>query len=164
MSERAYAGWVAEIAETLVEDRRALIAFARQAPPEFWELPSAVDGWTNHDVLAHVSGGNDQLVQIALRGVISRKPLGPEMWSIDTDAANARGVAARRGWPIERVISELEDGGEELRDLLSELSDDDRTASIGSPTMRLGDFLRIVGAERHDREHLRDLRGGDGGG
>ena len=61
MSERAFAGWVAEIAETLVEDRRALIAFAREAPPEFWELPSAVDRWTNHDVLAHVSGGNDQL-------------------------------------------------------------------------------------------------------
>lgn len=159
MSERAFASWVADIAETLVEDRRALIAFARSAPPEFWERPSEVEGWTNRDVVAHVSGGNDQLLQIALRGVISRKPLGPEMWSIDTDAANARGVAARRGWPIERVIAELDEGGEELQELLSELGEDDRTASIGSPTMKLGDFLRIVGEERHDREHLRQLRG-----
>ena len=159
MAERIYADWVAEIAETLVEDRRALIAFAREQPLAFWDEASAVEQWTNRDVLAHVSGGNDQLVQIALRGVISRKPLGPEMWSIDTDAANARGVAARRGWPIERLIAELEEDGDELQDLLSELSEDDRTASIGSPTMRLGDFLRIVGEERHDREHLRQLRG-----
>jgi hypothetical protein len=82
------------------------------------------------------------------------------MWSIDTDAANARGVAARRSWPIERVIAELEEGGEELRELLSELGDEDETASIGSPTMKLGDFVRIVGHERHDREHLRQLRSG----
>lgn len=160
MSERAYAEWVAEIAETLVEDRRALIAFARERPVEFWDRASGVEGWTNRDVLAHISGGNDQLVQIALRGVRSRKPLGPEMWSIDTDAANARGVAARRSWPIGRVIAELEEGGEELRELLSELGDEDETASIGSPTMKFGDFLRVVGHERHDREHLRQLRSG----
>jgi len=160
VSERAFAPWVAEIAQTLVEDRRALIAFARAAPPEFWERASAVEGWMNRDVLAHVSGGNDQLLQMTLRGVISRKPLGPEMWSIDTDAENARGVAARREWPIERVIAELEDGGEEIAELLSELGDEDRAASIGSPVMKLGDFLRLVGEERHDREHLRELGGG----
>jgi uncharacterized protein (TIGR03083 family) len=158
--ERAFPEWVREIAETLVEDRRALIAFARSAPPEFWDRASAVEGWTNRDVLAHVSGGNDQLLQIALRGVISRKPLGPEMWSIDTDAANARGVAVRREWPIDRLIAELEEGGEEITELLSELGDEDRTASIGSPVMKLGDFLRLVGEERHDREHLRELGGG----
>jgi uncharacterized protein (TIGR03083 family) len=156
MSGRTYAEWVAPVARQLAEDNAALLVFARAQAPEFWERPSVVEGWTNRDVLAHTGGGNDQLLQIALRAAISNKPLGPEAWDVDTDGANERGVAARRGWPIERVITEIEEAAEETQDLLSELTDEHRSVRNGS-SITLEQFLRIVQAERHDHEHLQQL-------
>jgi len=157
MRERAYAAWVEPIARTLAEDNRELLGFVRAQPREFWDRQSVAEGWTNRDILAHVGGGNDQLVQIVLRAVISHKPLGPETFDIDTDAANAHGVEERRSWPLERVIAEIEEGEEETQYLLSQLSDTDRDVRGGSP-MTLGDFLRIVQKERHDHLHLQQLR------
>jgi uncharacterized protein (TIGR03083 family) len=154
---RSFASWVEPVALQLAADRRDLIAFVRNAPPDSWGRPSGVEGWTCHDLLAHVSGGNDQLLQILLRAVISGKPLGGEAFGTDTDEANARGVEARRSWPIERVIAELEEGGEEVQELLSQLTEAHRNLRSGAP-MTLGDFLRIVHHERHDREHLEQLR------
>lgn len=157
MPERSFAASVEPVARTLAADNRELLAFARAQPLEFWDRPSVVDGWTNRDILAHTGGGNDQLLQIFLRAVIARKPLGAETFDIDTDAANARGVERRRAWPIERVIAEVEEGGEETQDLLSQLTDADRDVRSGAP-MTLGDFLRIVHHERHDHLHLQQLR------
>jgi len=155
--QRNFAAWVEPIARTLAEDNRELMEFARAQQSEFWERPSVVEGWANRDILAHVGGGNDQLVQIVLRAVISHKPLGPETFDIDTDAANAHGVEERRAWPIERVIAEIEEGEEETQYLLSQLTDADRDARAGSPAT-LGDFLRVVHEERHDHLHLEQLR------
>ncbi|MEX2227820.1 MAG: maleylpyruvate isomerase N-terminal domain-containing protein [Dehalococcoidia bacterium] len=157
MSDRSYVEWVAPIARTLAQDNRALLEFARAQPLEFWDRASVAEGWRNRDILAHVGGGNDQLLQIVLRATISRKPLGPETFGIDTDDANARGVEERRAWPIDRVIAEIEERQEETQYLFSQLSDTDRDVRGGSP-MTLGDFLRLVQEERHDREHLQQLR------
>jgi uncharacterized protein (TIGR03083 family) len=158
MTRRTFADWVAPVARQLAEDSAELVAFARAQPPEFWDRASAVEGWTNRDVLAHTGGGNDQLLQIALRAAIAWKPLGPEAWAVDTDAANERGVKERRSWPIERVIAEIEEGADETQELLSQLADDHRGVRNGS-SITLEQFLRIVQAERHDHEHLQQLRG-----
>jgi uncharacterized protein (TIGR03083 family) len=154
---RRFVSWVQPTASQLDADRRELIEFARAAPPGFWARPSGVEGWTCHDILAHVSGGNDQLLQVALRAAISRKPLGPEPFDVDTDAENARGVEMRRTWTAGQLIAELEEGGNELLDLLSQLIDEHRDLRGGSP-MTLGEFLAVVRAERHDHEHLEQLR------
>jgi hypothetical protein len=162
LSERSYAEWVAPIARTLAEDNQDLLAFARAQPAEFWDRGSAIEGWTNRDILAHVGGGNDQLLQIALRATISRKPLGPEAFDVDTDAANERGVAKRRSWALADVIAEIAECEEETQYLLSQLTDADRDARAGG-SMTLGDFLRIVHEERHDLLHLRQLQASAGG-
>jgi uncharacterized protein (TIGR03083 family) len=158
LSEHRYADWVGPIAQRLSEDHAELVKFVREAPTEFWARPSTEAGWTNKDILAHLAGGNDQLVQIALRAAISNKPLGREAFDVDTDAANARGVEERRSWSVEKLVDELIAGEAEMQELLSQLNEEHRSVRSGTP-MTLEQFLRIVYEERHDLLHLEQLRG-----
>ena len=130
MTERVLAAWVRPVAEQLASDRRRVIDFARAAALETWSQPSAVDGWTNKDLLAHLAGGNDQMLQTILRAVTSRTPLDSAALDPDTDAENAARIAERRSWTIDALIAELERDGEEVQQLLSQLTDDRR---INSP-------------------------------
>jgi uncharacterized protein (TIGR03083 family) len=160
VAPRTFASWVAPIATSLAEDRAEVIAFARQAPAEFWSQPSDVQGWTRHDILAHLAGGNDQMVQMVVRAVAEGSPLSAQDLDPDTDSANAAGVEGRRSWPVERLIAELEVGGEEMQELLAALRAEHEQVRPGGVSYTLGDLLRIVLRERHDAAHLDQLRSG----
>jgi uncharacterized protein (TIGR03083 family) len=151
---------VGSIAATLAEGRRAVLAFARSAPAGFWARPSTVAGWTNQDVLAHLAGGNDQVLQRLLRDAVGIAPLDPTLLHLDTDDENARGVAMRRGWPLARLVAELERDGEEVQELLARLTEEDENRLWSGFPLTLGAFLRIVEEERHDLLHLDELRAG----
>jgi hypothetical protein len=158
MAERTPAAWVASVASRLAQDRAELIAFARSAPAEWWERPSVVDGWLNRDILAHLAGGNDLLLQRLLHSAVTGEPPDPSVFALDTDDENARGVAQRRSWSIPQLIDELERGGAEVQALLAQLTEDDRERRWGGYPITLGRFLHIVEEERHDHEHLEQLR------
>jgi hypothetical protein len=162
MADREFASWVGPMAATLAEDRRQVIAFARAAPPDLWDRSSAVDGWTNKDILAHLAGGNDQILQRLLQSVAAGAPLDPALFQLDTDAENERGVAERRNWPVDRLIAELERDGDEVQGLLSCVREEDVDLGRGVLPGSLSGFLRIVDEERHDRLHLEQLRAGLG--
>jgi uncharacterized protein (TIGR03083 family) len=158
VGDRRFAGWVEPIARLLAADHAELVGFARRVRPEAWDAASEVPGWTNKHILAHVAGGNDQLVQIILRKVIAGEPLEASLLDVDTDAENAARVAERIAWPVERLIAELEDGEEEMQALLSQLTQEDRDYRQGGFPMTLGQFLLIVEKERHDMLHLEQLK------
>jgi uncharacterized protein (TIGR03083 family) len=162
MAGRTFASWVGPIATMLAEGRRQVIAFARSAPPDLWDRPSAVDGWTHKDILAHLAGGNDQVLQQLLRSVAAGEPLDPALFQPDTDAENERGVAERRDWPVDRLIAELARGGDEVQELLSCVRETDEDLGQDELPVSLGGFLRIVEEERHDRLHLEQLQAGLG--
>ncbi|HEY8171627.1 MAG TPA: DinB family protein [Dehalococcoidia bacterium] len=154
MDDRTFADWVAPIAEALGRDRTTVIAFAASVPDREWARPSGAEGWTCKDILAHLAGGNDQLVQILLRAVTSRQAPERSALDPDTDAENARGVERRRDWPVDRLIADLQSENDEIQELLSQLTDADEEARVPGFSMTLGDFLRLVQHERHDAEHL----------
>ena len=160
MAERSFAAWVEPVAAALAEDRRTTIAFARSAPAGLWARPSGVAGWTYQDILAHLAGGNDLMLQHILRAVVARGPLDPLLVQFDTDAENARGVEERRGWPVAALIAELERDGEEIQDLLAHLTADDEQLHPEGFPISVGRFLQIVEEERHDLVHLAQLRAG----
>jgi uncharacterized protein (TIGR03083 family) len=155
---RTFARWVEPLARTLARDRADVIAFARSTPPDFWSRASAVDGWTNHDLLAHLAGGNDQLVQTLLRAIATGATLPPSELQPDTDAENARRIEARRSWSVDDLIAYLERDGADMQDLLSRLTDADGELRPEGLGLSVGQFLRIVEHERHDYEHLAQLR------
>ncbi len=158
MDARSFASWVEPLAARMRESRLQVIEFALSAPAGIWERPSVLEGWSNKDLLAHIGGGNDQMLQLILRPVAAGRPVEPAVLALDTDAENARAVAARGSWPLTRVIEELEAGGEEMQDLLSCLTEDDQELRPGGATWTLGGLFRAVLAEDHDTEHLTQLR------
>ena len=157
-SDRTFAPWVKPIAKTLRESRGQVIRAARQMFPEHWRMPSLLPGWSYQDILAHMGKGNDQLLQKILRSVVARERLDASILNVDTNAANARGVEERRGRSVEELIAELEEAGEEIQELLSGLTEADEELGQDDLPMSLGEFLRQVQAEDHDREHLAQLR------
>ncbi|MEX2247910.1 MAG: DinB family protein [Dehalococcoidia bacterium] len=158
MSERTYATWVDPVASALADDRRELLEFATSASAAFWDQPSSVDAWTNRDILAHLAGGNDLLVQTLLGSLTAGETLDPKSLAPDTDAENARRVAERRVWPLPRLIAELERDHDEVLGWLSQLDEHDRDLRPEGLGMTVGEFFRIVQDEHHDLVHLHQLR------
>jgi hypothetical protein len=56
MTKREFVSWVEPIAHELIERREDVVAFARSLPAGAWGEPSAIEGWTRKDVLAHLAG------------------------------------------------------------------------------------------------------------
>jgi hypothetical protein len=163
MASREFVPWVQPIAILLADDHSELVDFARSLPQEVWDKPSEIEGWTYKHILAHLAGGNDQLLQVLLRKVVAREPLDPALLDVDTDAENATRIEERVGWPIGRLLGELEEAGDEVQDLLAQLNEEDRDYRGGSFPMTIGQFLQIVKKERHDMIHLAQLRPADAG-
>jgi len=160
MNKPTYVTWVEPIASVLAEDRRQLLEFAVSAAARFWDQRSGVDGWTNKDILAHLAGGNDLLVQTLLRSLTGGEKLDPNVLAPDTDAENASRVAERRSWTIAQLIAELERDRDEVLGWLSELNENDRDLRPEGLGMTVGEFFRIVQEEHHDLIHLEQLRSG----
>jgi hypothetical protein len=158
MTADALAEWVRPIAETLAEDRRRVVDFARSATPEFWSRRSVVEGWTNKDILAHLAGGNDLLVQTLLRSLTADDWSDPGVLAPDTDAENARRVAERRSWSIGQLIAELERDIDEILGWLRQLDDGHQHVRPDGLGMTVGEFFRLVHQERHDRVHMEQLQ------
>lgn len=156
---RTFAAWVAPTAEGLRASRALVLEFARAQDAGFWtQHPRGVDGWTNKDLLAHIGGGNDQMLQIVLRAVVAKEPLKPSVATIDTDAENKREIEERHDWPVEKVLAELESTGEELQGLLGSLTDADHDRALEGLSITLEQLLAVVHAEDHDGEHLGQMR------
>lgn len=158
MTAVRFASWVEPVASQMRSSRRQVIDFARAAPPEFWDRPSVLEGWTNKDLLAHLAGGNDQMLQDILRPVVAGKEVDPKVLEPDTDGENARRVDERRSWSLERLIDALERDGAEMQDLLSRLEESARDIKPGGASWSLEALFRAVYKENHDIEHLEQLR------
>jgi hypothetical protein len=159
-TSRSFAPWVQRAAGVLAEDAAEVLAFVEQAPVEFWAQTSVVAGWTNRDILAHMGGGNDQMVQTVLRAVVDGVELDASALNPNTDAENTRRVAERRAWPFEQVLLEYETGVDELQNLLAKLLAEHERVPLAGGQLTPGALLRIVQHERHDHMHLEQLRAG----
>ena len=155
---KTFAAWVEPVAEHLRAAREDVLSFARSAPTDLWERPSGTGAWTCKDLLAHIGKGNDQILQKLLRMVVDGAQIDTSIFAADVDEANAREVAARRQQSADDVIAELEDAGNEILHLLSQLGEEHEHLNQKEPPFILKGFLQFVVKEDHDREHLAQLR------
>jgi hypothetical protein len=160
MTGARFASWVEPVAAQMKESRRQVVDFARHASKEVWDRPSVLEGWSNKDLLAHLAGGNDQMLQDLLRPVVAGEQVDPRVLEPDTDGENARRVEERRSWTLDRLIEALERDGTEMQDLLSRLAEPDKDVRPAGASWTLGDLFRLVQEENHDIEHLTQLRRG----
>ena len=159
MTERTFAPWVEPIAARHRRDDAQVLTFARSVPEAAWGTPSGLEGWSCKDVMAHIGNGNDQLYQQLLRQVISGGKIETAIFrDVDTDGENAAGVEERRGLSPEEVIDEFGEAGEEVLDLLAQLTDDHEHLRQKDPPFILKGFMDLIDKESHSIEHLKQLK------
>ncbi len=156
MTERTFADWVEPLAAAPRESRAEVVAFARSLPPEAWERPSPLPGWSCRDLLAHLAGDTGKLLPGVLRSVIAGQPLDPAVLT-GAEEKNERDVLERRGRTVDELISEIEDDGKTLDECYSQLTDEHRDLRQDGFPMSLGEALSNEPGG-HFREHLADLR------
>ncbi len=158
MTERTFAAWVEPVAARTRESRARVLEYARSLPADAWSQPTGNEGWTCKDIFAHIGKGNDQMFQAILREVIAGRHLARSIFAVDTDGENARLVEERRDRPAAAIIAELEESGDEVQELLSQLTDEHEGYTQEDPPFILSGFLRLVHNEDHDGEHLAQIR------
>ncbi|MGH3745398.1 MAG: maleylpyruvate isomerase family mycothiol-dependent enzyme [Mycobacteriales bacterium] len=128
--------------EALAETCLSLADLADTLTAEEWRLPTGCPGWTVFDQVAHVvslesaMAGVEQPPHTAPQAEHVRNSIGRRMEDL---------VDARRGWPPERVVSELRDTVRLRQGQLAALDDDPGALGVG-PTgkpMPLADHLRM---------------------
>lgn len=156
MTSKAFAPWVEPIAAGLADGRQQVIEFARSLAADAWSRPSAADGWTNKDVLAHLAGDTGKVSLAVLRAAAGGRTLEHSGLADGGDALNARDVDERRDRSVDELMAEIEGDGREWQDLLSQLKETHQHLRWPGFPLSLGEYLLIL--LPHDREHLAQLR------
>lgn len=155
MPESDFAAWVEPLAREIKQSRAEVVAFARALPEAGWDEPSAVDGWSRRDVLAHLAGDTAKITVAVIRAAGDPRAPVPSYGEGDV-ALNARDLEERRGWSIEQLIAEIEADAEEWRRGLGGLGEDDGARSWPGFPLDAAGYLAMVAG--HDREHLEQMR------
>ena len=83
----------------LKAERNAVVSFLHQLDDDEWSRPSACEGWTIKDVVAHLGAASHGFFTPWVVGL---------MLDGDVEAHNDRDAEKRRGWEPERVLREYE--------------------------------------------------------
>jgi len=130
----------------------------RRIDPEAWQRACPYEGWTEHDLLAHLSSSQKALPRV-LMSAFAPPPSNP-VEPFDADRWNASQVRRRKEEGEENLIEEFRQGASEVITILEKLQppDLDRPVPAGAGRGRaLGSVLETLLA--HQRRHLADLLG-----
>jgi hypothetical protein len=144
------------IVENFVAAEQRLQETVARIPHGRWSDPSPNAGWTNKDLLAHLTTG-DWICQHFLRELL--KTGGVPEWP-DADAGNAKRVAARRDKSVSELAVERAEHRNETVSLISQLQPEHLDAPIDMPwfNIRGASFVRYLqGFPGHDIDHIREL-------
>jgi uncharacterized protein (TIGR03086 family) len=72
-----------------------LIDAVDQTPPESWDQPSNLEGWSLRDLVGHATGSAAKAVTLLEDGKVWDSPSQPADWVCDDPAARLRELAAR---------------------------------------------------------------------
>lgn len=85
----------AAIGTMAVEASELLIDAVDGTPPESWERPSNLDGWSVSDLVGHATGSAAKIVTLVENGKVWEGPSQPADWICDNPAARLRELDAR---------------------------------------------------------------------
>jgi uncharacterized protein (TIGR03083 family) len=120
-----------------------------------WSAPAggAYDGWSCHDLMAHLSSSEAALARVAAS---STEPARPGAEPFDADRWNASQVRKRAETSPQDLLNEFDMGTSRLVDALSDL-DLKRPVTAGAYAgLPLGEAMALM--LEHQRHHLDDLR------
>ena len=78
-----------------IEAMGLLIEAVEQVPPESWDQPSNLEGWSMRDLVGHVTGSAAKIVTLVEGGEVWKRPSQPADWKCEDPAARLRELGAR---------------------------------------------------------------------
>jgi uncharacterized protein (TIGR03086 family) len=72
-----------------------LIDAVDQTPPESWDRPSNLEGWSLRELVGHATGSAAKVVALIEGGEVMRRPSQPADWVCEDPSARLRELAAR---------------------------------------------------------------------
>ena len=85
----------AQIGPMAVKAIDMLIDVVSQIPPESWDNPSNLEGWSLRELVAHATGSATKLVVLVEGGKLWDRPSLPSDWTYDDPTGRLRELAAR---------------------------------------------------------------------
>lgn len=85
----------ASIGTAATDAMSLLIEAVEQIPPECWDEPSNLAGWSVRDLVGHVTGSTAKMVSLVEGGDIWQQPSAPADWIAEDPVARLRDLAAR---------------------------------------------------------------------
>ena len=145
-----------QLGDSAAEARNAVLALVDGLDAETFARPTANEGWSVKDTLAHLASIEARvrlMIQIVLEGGV---------WTgtrIDLDAYNARCVDERRAWTPAAVVAELRETGQATSELFARLTTEQLDHEWQHPIFGTMTIERTAGIVRgHLRGHTEELR------
>jgi uncharacterized protein (TIGR03083 family) len=147
----------ADLLAVLDRERRAILELLPRFSDEQWRATVREDGWTVHDIAAHVADSNYGLALMVLGEIPTVLKLNESTGWMNVDDLNADRRQKNAGLPREKVMSRLASAFEHARRAIETVEDYDAPSPLG-PSVSKGRWLkRIVdhaGEHRQDFERL----------
>jgi uncharacterized protein (TIGR03083 family) len=145
----------AELLEALAAERAALEGLAARFSDEAWRAATRADGWTAHDIAAHLADATYALALMALGELQPSMPLNERGW-MEVDDFNQQRRRKNAELPREKVVSRLSSSFDHARRAI-EAADDLSAPGPYGPVHTRGLWLNRIVA--HAREHRGDIEG-----
>jgi len=85
----------ARIGTMAIEAIALFIDAVHQIPPESWDRPSNLEGWSLRDLVGHATGSAAKIVTLVENGEVWDRPSEPADWVCDDQVARLRELAGR---------------------------------------------------------------------
>lgn len=121
---------------------------------EQWHSAQRADGWTAHDVAAHLADSNYGLALLVLGEIQPTLPLKEDSSWMDADAYNEQRRAKNTTLPRDKVASRLDSALGHVRRAIETVDDVDAPGPYG-PVHTKGLWLRQM--VRHTQQHRSEL-------
>jgi uncharacterized protein (TIGR03083 family) len=145
-----------ELLAALEQERAALLDLLPRFSDEQWRSATRDDGWTAHDIAAHLADANYGLALMALGEIQPPMSLDPQTgWMSGLDDYNQQRRAKNAGLPRDKVASRSAKALDEARRAITTIDDLDAPGPLGPVHTRRQWLQRIIG---HTRTHRRDLQ------
>jgi len=144
-----------DLLAALEQERAALLDLLPRFSEERWRAATRDDGWTAHDIAAHLADANYGLALMALGELAPPMALDQTTnWMAGLDEYNQQRREKNTGLPRDKVIGRSAKALDEARRAIETVGNLDAPGPLGPAHTKRQWLQRIVG---HTRMHRRDL-------
>lgn len=144
----------AELLAALDQERAALLALLPRFSDEQWRTAARADGWTAHDIAAHLADSNYGLALMVLGELQPTMKLNEQTGWLEVNDLNEQRRQKNATLPREKVLSRMASSFDHARRALEATEDFGAPGPYGAVHTKGQWLRRIVG---HTREHRQDL-------